>query len=90
MCSSDLALCIRHFGRERGPLVYGWVFAGHQVGGALAAWGAGALHDATGSYRVAFVLAGVACLVAAAGVMRIRDRSDDDIVVEPVLSPATT
>ena len=85
-----IALCIRHFGRERGPLVYGWVFAGHQVGGALAAWGAGALHDATGSYRIAFVLAGVACLVAAAGVMRIRDRSDDDIVVEPVLSPATT
>jgi MFS family permease len=67
-----IALCIQHFGRDRGPLVYGWVFAGHQVGAALAAWGAGAIHDATGSYHMAFVLAGVACVIAAAGVMRIR------------------
>ena len=67
-----IALCLAHFGRDRGPLVYGWVFAGHQVGGALAAWGAGALHDTTGSYRISFVLAGVACLVAAVGVTRIR------------------
>lgn len=67
-----VALCIQHFGRDRGPVVYGWVFAGHQVGGALAAWGAGVLHDRTGSYRPAFVLAGIACVVAAAGVRGIR------------------
>ena len=67
-----IALCLAHFGRDRGPLVYGWVFAGHQMGGALAAWGAGVLHDTTGSYRISFVLAGVACLVAAVGVTRIR------------------
>jgi predicted MFS family arabinose efflux permease len=69
-----VALCIAHFGRDRGPLVYGWVFAGHQVGAAVAAWGAGALHDVTGSYRSAFVLAGVFCLLASAGVMRIDPR----------------
>lgn len=67
-----IALCLMHFGRDRGPLVYGWVFAGHQFGGALAAWGAGALHDSTGSYRPAFLLAGAACLVVAVGVTRIR------------------
>jgi len=67
-----IAICIHAFGRDRGPLVYGWVFAGHQVGGALAAWGAGALHDITGGYRISFVIAGACCLVAAAGVMRIR------------------
>jgi predicted MFS family arabinose efflux permease len=67
-----VALCIQHFGRDRGPVVYGWVFAGHQVGGALAAWGAGVLHDSTGSYRPAFLLAGVACVVAAVGVRGIR------------------
>lgn len=71
-----IALCVHHFGRERGPLVYGWVFAGHQVGGALAAWGAGELHDVTGSYRSAFVVAGVCCLLAAVGVTRIRGGSD--------------
>ncbi|MEI7547462.1 MAG: MFS transporter, partial [Actinomycetota bacterium] len=68
-----IALCLQHFGRERGPLVYGWVFAGHQVGGAIAAWGAGWLHDRTGSYQLSFVIAGVACLVAALGVLRITD-----------------
>ena len=68
-----IALCIRHFGRAQGPMVYGWVFAGHQVGGALAAWGAGELHDVTGSYRAAFVIAGVACLAAAVGALRISD-----------------
>lgn len=67
-----IALCIQHFGTDRGPLVYGWVFAGHQVGGALAAWGAGAIHDTSGSYRPAFILAGGACLIAAVGVLRIR------------------
>ena len=72
-----IALCVQSFGRVRGPLVYGWVFAGHQVGGALAAWGAGWLHGRTGSYQLSFVIAGVACLVAAAGVVQIArpDRS---------------
>ncbi len=78
-----IALCIQIFGRERGPLVYGWVFAGHQVGGAIAAWGAGALHDRTGSYRAAFVVAGIACLVAAAGVLRIRP---EPRLTEPVVA----
>lgn len=85
-----IALCIQIFGRDRGPLVYGWVFAGHQVGGALAAWGAGALHDRTGSYRAAFVVAGVACLVAAAGVVRIRPRptpADLEPAIPPELAP---
>ena len=72
-----LALCLQHFGRARGPLVYGWVFAGHQVGGALAAWGAGWLHDRTGSYQLSFIIAGVACLVAAIGVLQIGNRPTD-------------
>ena len=79
-----IALCIHHFGRDRGPLVYGWVFAGHQIGGAVAAWGAGALHDSTGSYKISFVIAGVACIVAAFGVLRIRREPRDD---EPTVSP---
>ena len=84
-----IALCIQHFGRDRGPLVYGWVFAGHQVGGAIAAWGAGALHDSTGSYRLSFVIAGVACIVAAVGVLRIRAvPSASDAMPPPVPDPA--
>ena len=79
-----IALCIIHFGRERGPLVYGWVFAGHQVGGAIAAWGAGRLHDATGSYRDSFVIAGIACLVASVGVLRIEREPSSTPTFEPV------
>lgn len=62
-----VALCVQRFGVQRGPLVYGWVFAGHQVGAAIAAWGAGIIRDATGSYSIAFSVAGVACLLAAFG-----------------------
>ena len=67
-----VSICVDKFGVRRGPLVYGWVFAGHQVGAAVAAWGAGELRDRTGSYRPAFVIAGVCCIVAAAGVARLR------------------
>ncbi len=66
-----VALCNELFGRTRAPVVYGWVFAGHQVGAAVAAWGAGAIRDSTGSYHWAFVIGGVACLFAAYGVTRI-------------------
>ena len=62
-----VALCVQRFGIQRGPLVYGWVFAGHQLGAAIAAWGAGVIRDATGSYTLAFSVAGVACLLAAFG-----------------------
>lgn len=66
-----VALCTQKFGSQRGPLVYGWVFAGHQTGAAVAAFGAGYLRDVTGSYKPSFVIAGIACLIAAYGVTRI-------------------
>ena len=81
-----VALCVERFGGGIGPLVYGWVFAGHQVGAALAAWGAGEIRDRTGSYRAAFVIAGVCCVVAATGVARLRrSPTDRDGVGEPTL-----
>jgi len=81
-----VALCSREFGRDRGPVVYGWVFAGHQIGAALMAWGAGSIRDATGSYRPAWIIAGVGCLIAAAGTQRI---GGERAVHEPVaLVPA--
>lgn len=80
-----VALCIRRFGTQRGPLVYGWVFAGHQVGAAIAAWGAGALRDATGSYATAFYIAGAACLLAAFGASQMTSRR-----VTPTSFAATT
>jgi sugar phosphate permease len=53
------------FGKERVGPVFGWVFAAHQFGGSLAAFGAGASHGVFGSYLAAFVTAGLLCLLAA-------------------------
>ena len=66
-----VALCVERFGVKRGPLVYGWVFAGHQVGAAVAATGAGYLRDTTGSYKSSFIIAGVCCMFAAYGSSRL-------------------
>ncbi|RBY85127.1 MFS transporter [Blastococcus sp. TF02A-26] len=59
-----LALCREHFG-SRAPIVFGWVFASHQIGSAFAAFGGGVIRDVTGSYDLAWVLAGGLCLAAA-------------------------
>lgn len=67
-----ISLSTQIFGTRRGPVVYGWLFAGHQLGGALAAWLAAQLRDRTGSYQLSFILGGALCLVAALGVLRIR------------------
>ena len=44
-----IALCRQHFGAD-GPIVFGWVFASHQFGAAVAATGAGLLRDMSGEY----------------------------------------
>ncbi|GAA1765005.1 MFS transporter [Luedemannella helvata] len=60
-----IALCRAHFG-EAGPIVFGWVFAAHQIGAAVAASAAGVLRDVRGDYTLAWAGAGVLCLLAAA------------------------
>lgn len=57
-------LTAEHFG-ERSNIVFGWVFTGHQLGAASAAWAAGATRTAYDTYLPAFFAAGVLCLVAA-------------------------
>ncbi|HJX43860.1 MAG TPA: MFS transporter [Geodermatophilus sp.] len=66
-----LALCREHFG-ARAPVVFGWVFAAHQLGAAFAAFGGGVIRDVTGSYDLAWLLAGGLCLLAAALSLSIR------------------
>lgn len=39
-----VALCRKRFG-ESGPVVFGWVFASHQIGAALAAVGADTIRE---------------------------------------------
>ncbi len=63
------------FGKQRVGVVFGWIFASHQVGAATAAFGAGALRTWFGTYQGAFMGAGLLCLIAAGLVMRITPAS---------------
>jgi predicted MFS family arabinose efflux permease len=63
------------FGRQRVGVVFGWIFASHQLGAATAAFGAGALRTWFGTYQGAFMGAGLLCLIASGLVMRITSPS---------------
>ncbi|WP_425351180.1 MFS transporter [Chelatococcus asaccharovorans] len=65
-------LAAERFG-DRANLVFGWIFAGHQMGAAFAAWGAGFSRTAYQSYLPAFFIAGGLCLIAAITVVTIRE-----------------
>lgn len=56
----------QHFGPQKVGLVFGWIFAAHQLGAATAAWGAGLTRTLLLTYTPALYAAGLACLVAAA------------------------
>ena len=65
-------LAAQAFGKERAGLVFGWVFAAHQLGAATAAYGAGLTRTLLLTYNPALFTAGAACLLAGVMVMRIR------------------
>lgn len=78
-----VALCRELFG-EQGTIVFGWVFAAHQVGAAFAAFGAGVVRDQTGSYTYAWLAGAALCGVAAVfswTVGRTPRRERDDRVL---------
>ncbi|WP_372072551.1 MFS transporter [Tistrella mobilis] len=67
-----IKLTADRFGRERAPMVFGWIFAGHQIGAATAAFGAGLSRSELGTYLPAFFAAGILCLLAAGAVRTLR------------------
>jgi sugar phosphate permease len=58
-------LTAQRFGPERANLVFGWIFAGHQLGAGVAAFGAGLSRTILDTYLPAFFVAGALCIVAA-------------------------
>ncbi|GAB1645244.1 MFS transporter [Krasilnikovia sp. MM14-A1259] len=58
-----VALCREYFGAG-GAIVFGWVFAAHQVGAAVAATAAGLVRDRLGAYDAAWYTAGALALGA--------------------------
>jgi sugar phosphate permease len=78
-------LAAQNFGRERSGVVFGWIFASHQIGAAVAAFGAGLTRSLTNTYLPAFFFAGSMCLVAAGIVWLIRR---PPVVAVPAVAPA--
>src|SRR5712664_1838983 len=64
-------LTAQRFGPERANLVFGWIFAGHQLGAATAAFGAGLSRTVLATYLPAFFIAGALCVIAALIVLAI-------------------
>ncbi len=71
------------FGRRNVGVVYGWVFAAHMLGAAIAAWAAGAVRDSAGDYAIAFIAAG--WMAVGAGVVALTIRRSPPT---PALVPA--
>jgi predicted MFS family arabinose efflux permease len=82
-----VALCREVFG-ESGPVVFGWVFASHQIGAAVAATATGLARDHFGNYTSAWWTAGLLCVGAAALSLGIGRRTAepaaerDDVAID--------
>jgi predicted MFS family arabinose efflux permease len=66
-----IMLCRTILGPERGTVIYGWVFAAHQIGGSIAAFGAAVLRVKLGDYAAAFYISGALCFVSSYFVLQI-------------------
>jgi MFS family permease len=83
-----VALVADRFGRHNVGVVYGWVFAAHMIGAAIAAWVAGVVREHVGDYAAAFVAAGWIAIIAGFAALAIR-RTGPDIVPTPGPGEAT-
>src|SRR5262245_9978178 len=63
------------FGKEQAAIVFGWITAGHQLGAATAALGAGIIRTYFDAYLGAFIISGIACVIAAFLVLLITHGS---------------
>jgi MFS family permease len=75
-----IMLCRAVLGPSRASVVYGWVFAAHQIGGAVAAFGAAILRVQIGDYAVAFYISGAMCIITAYFVLQIAKGVDDKVL----------
>jgi MFS family permease len=66
-----IMLCRTVLGPDRATVIYGWVFAAHQIGGSIAAFGAAVLRVKLGDYAAAFYISGALCLVSSYFVLQI-------------------
>jgi MFS family permease len=77
-----IALCREHFGMSA-PIVFGWVFASHQLGAAFASTAAGITRDSFGNYAPAWYIAGFLSIGAAFLSMKIKRPLIDSLPEPP-------
>jgi predicted MFS family arabinose efflux permease len=65
-------LTAARYGAATASMTFGWIFAGHQIGAASAAWIAGVLRTDLQTYMPALQLAGALCMMAAMVVLLVR------------------
>jgi sugar phosphate permease len=71
------------FGRNKVGIMFGWIFACHQIGAAVAAFGAGAIRTYVGDYFGAFLTSGLLCMIAVGLVLQIGGKEH-----KPAVDPA--
>lgn len=76
-------LAVEAFGERDGPVVFGWIAAGHQLGAASAAFFAGWMRVQQGDYLQAFIIAGMTGVVAAIVSLMIKGKK-----AQPALAAA--
>jgi predicted MFS family arabinose efflux permease len=59
------------FGKENSSIVYGWIYAAHQLGSGVAAYGGGLMYQLFDSYSMTFLVAGAFCVLATLMVLRV-------------------
>lgn len=67
-----ISISRRIFGLQKSAIIYGWIFAAHQLGAAVAAFGGGLIYQYFNTYTWAFFLAGVFCIFASLFVILIK------------------
>jgi MFS family permease len=80
-----VALCREYFG-DRGAVVFGWVFASHQIGAAVAASAAGLVRDQLGNYNLAWYVAGLLAIGAAGLSLLLLRRRGAVFVATPAMA----
>jgi predicted MFS family arabinose efflux permease len=70
-------LCRQVLGPDKGAIIYGWVFAAHQIGGSIAALGAALLRVKFGDYASAFYITGLLCVITSYFVLQMNWVKED-------------
>jgi MFS family permease len=69
-----IRLASDYFGKAHGTIIYGWVFAAHQVGSGVAAFLGGYFYEIFDSYTITFISAGILCIVATLFVLSVKKK----------------